>query len=411
MNRSRPVSPTPAHQAKLNLLRSLVIAYLAISPPSALFFAERLHALDPSQEPSSFLLASALVAAGDNLHAIWQLRQPVTFNPDPNAPDDPFGNQPGQARRNNAPQKLTRPATDCSIRCARLYATACAAVGRAKEGRETLARVLQPGLPLAPSSSSPLSPSEATTPAWTDLPSTLLPLSDPATLLDLDLAHLAYTPSASSSQADAERAILSFRKVLQRAPTCWEAIEALCELGTPPEVESLLPLPKRVPLQPVAANGQASERNGGAVGAGGGGAKPLSSSSGSNNGYPPPLGPSQTAGVNTAHQFSHANGAASSGGLFTPDVPLPNGRNGGGAGLFGLGGANGGAKGKGKEVVGLFGAVAPGLRRTGSGRYGQQAQMMMQGGDVSMLGDMTGDEYVASLSSFPLARSQATETD
>ncbi|GAA6023855.1 hypothetical protein JCM10207_005396 [Rhodosporidiobolus poonsookiae] len=361
------------------LLRHLALAFLPSSPQSAVFYAELLHSLDPTAESSAFLLAQALVATKEHLEALWVLRQPATFVPaTAEASDDPFGLQPAGARRwppqpSTSTGKLTRPAVDCSVRCARLYGDACAALGRAKEGREALARVLQPGVPLA----TPTALDEPL-PGFPALPESLPTLStdDPA-LLDLELARLAVAAH------ERDRAVLSFQKVLQRAPTCWEAIVGLCELGAPPDVDVLLPQPKKVnvPLANGQANGQqmTQQQQQQAV-------KPLSTSNGLGASYPPPLGPSQTA-VNTAW------GGASSGGLFTPtDVSAGAGagarQNGG---LFGQ--ANGNGKGKGKEVVGLFGNV-PVLRRTGSGRYG--------GADVSMMGDTsTADESSFDASFYP----------
>ncbi|GAA5861650.1 hypothetical protein JCM8547_000694 [Rhodosporidiobolus lusitaniae] len=423
-----PPQPSLGHQHKLTLLRHLTFVYLPVSPSSALFYAERLVALEPHSESNSYLLAHAFVATGDHLEAIWHLRQPVSFTPESStsSADDPFSlrRPPHQSTSSSSLPKLTRPAVDCSIRCARLYAQACAHVGRAKEGREALARVLQPGVPFAPQSSQSLpspSPHFLTTTSsassssvsespWPSLPPPLAPLTDPLTLLDLDLARLALlsasSPSSSgSTSADAERAIVAFRKVLQKAPTCWEALEGLCELGAPPEVEGLLPVVKRAPLQQVqptqvqAQQVQQQQQVGGKPG--------LHQQS-----YPPPLGPSQTAAVNsawgtTAGGAGGANGFSSSGGLFTPDVIPPAGKQVGG-GLFGVGVLNGGGagvgggKGKARETVGLFGGagmVAPGLRRTGSGRHGANG-----GGDMSMMGDYTtGDESSFDTSFLPSA--------
>ncbi|BGP13674.1 anaphase-promoting complex subunit cdc27 [Rhodosporidiobolus nylandii] len=418
--RSRPPpAPSPsqlAHHSKLSLLKHLTLSHLSTSPASALFYAERLAALDPAAEPSAFLLARCLSATGEHLEAVWVLRQAVTYVPAPQTAGleggeaDPFGQGAGAGagggRRWAGQQaKVTRPALEASVRCARLYGEACAALGRAKEGREALFRVLQPGMPLAPVDPSSSSPS-------LDYPIENLPLvpfppsssssSDDPALLELDLARLALKSS------DADRAIVAFRRVLQRVPSCWEAIEALCELGAPPDVEALFPLPvKKAAAPPIPPQQQQAQVQ----------ARPLALSN-SSNGFsapsypPPPLGPSQSAGVNTAHPYP---AFSSSGGLFTPDAVGAGGIK--VAGLFGPGGGAAGAgmgvgigvggKGKGKDVGpgggggGLFG-MAPGLRRTGSGRYGGGGG---GGAEVSMMGlgvgDLTGDESSFDTSIYP----------
>ena len=75
--RGPPVSlATPARQ---QLLRTLILSSLSYSPQTALFFSERLYALDNSIEQSVYLIA--LVLAKNNRHdeAVWLLRQPVVF--------------------------------------------------------------------------------------------------------------------------------------------------------------------------------------------------------------------------------------------------------------------------------------------------------------------------------------------
>ncbi|BGP37723.1 anaphase-promoting complex subunit cdc27 [Rhodotorula kratochvilovae] len=339
--------PPPAHVYKLALLRQLAQAALPYSHVTALFFAERCHALDPAAESSAHLLASVLIAAAKHNDALWVLRQPVTFTPGAAATDthadDPFLGARRWPQASTSAGRLTRPAAEASVRCARLYGQACLALKRDKEGREALARVLQPGTPLAPG------PQHETDVSLLSVESSWLAPIDEATVVELELARLA------RKGGDYERAVQSFRSVLLKAPTSWEAIEALCALGAPPDVDALLPLKPRSTAssaQPAASQQVLQQQ------------RPLAPT----NSNPAPLGPSQTAAVNTA---LGAYGAAArarvgvmdgSGGLFTPsEVAVKPG------GLFGLH-----VKGKGKEVVpGLFGVgqVPPALRRTGSGRY------------------------------------------
>ncbi|GAA6029494.1 hypothetical protein JCM8097_003707 [Rhodosporidiobolus ruineniae] len=402
--RTRPLAqqPTLDKHTKVQLLKHLATSFLASSPSSALFFAERLHALDPLAEPSAYALASTLNATGAPLEALWTLRQPVTFTPS-QADSTTHAQEAGGAgpraagrwpQQSTSAGKLTRPAVECSVRCARLYGEACAATGRAKEGREALARVLQPGVPLVPADAPP---ADWLSTLSSDFPLAALPSADDPAAIELDLARLA------RKAGDAARAVVSFRRVLAAVPMCCEAIEGLCELGAPPDIEQLLPMPKRA----AAANGagqsqqQAAQQQQQVP--------PQTQQqqqqylrTATNGTYPPPLGPSQTAAVNTIWGgAANGNAFGSSGGLFTPTDAASAGGGGagfkpnGGGGLFGPGaGVNG--KGKGKEVVGLFGAAAPGLRRTGSGRYAGGAQ------DVSMLGDLSGaDESSFETSFYP----------
>ncbi|GAA5990103.1 hypothetical protein JCM11641_007068 [Rhodosporidiobolus odoratus] len=450
MSRGRPPSSNstsnPINQQKILLLKHLTLSSLSISPPSAIFYAERLAALDPASEPSTYLVAYSLVQSHNYLQALWHLRQPITFlstshnlsqfltAPNRRGPQPPIPS----TSSSSASSKLTRTAIECSLRCARLYADTCAKLGRAKEGREVLARVLQPGTYLVPSD--PASTLSTGTfegsGGWSDALPTF-PLSagsdDPAAL-DLELARLA------KAAGDAQRAIISFRKVLERVPTCWEAIQGLCDLGAPPDVEALLPMPVKKVLPALlntsstatSSSSQTGTTHSGLNGNGHGShppqTRPLGLSN-SSNGYsslssstngPPPLGPSQTASVNTAW----ANPPfSSSGGLFTPGDASAlgggaggpgGGGGGGGGGLFGTMGA-GGAKGKGKEVVGLFGVGLggmgvqhPGLRRTGSARLQYGGLGMNGNGDVSMMG--TGDLSAGDDSSFDTSFYPAPQT-
>ncbi|BGP22607.1 20S cyclosome subunit BimA/Nuc2/Cdc27 [Rhodotorula toruloides] len=355
---------------KSTILRQLASDALAYSPQTALFYAERLHALESTAEPAAHLLAQTQIAARRHHDALWTLRQPVSFAPTL-APtpldqlDDPFGavgDAGGAAavaaasRRWPQPStsagRLTRPAVECSVRCARLYAEACAELKRDKEGREVLAFVLQPGVPLAPSPPLDNPDVAANSDSSTDA---AFPRADEATVVELELARLA------RRGGDYERAVVGFRKVVAKLPTCWEAVEALCLLGHPPDVDVLYPLPDRqratTATPPVSAGSTVTHALQ---------QRPLAPS----NSHPPPLGPLQTAVVNTVVPLTGApsrlrdgDGSAGEGGLFTPtEIQVKPG------GLFGVNG-----KGKGKQVPGLFGAagagVPPPLRRNGSGRY------------------------------------------
>ncbi|BGO97485.1 putative 20S cyclosome subunit BimA/Nuc2/Cdc27 [Rhodotorula toruloides ATCC 204091] len=374
---------TLAHKSAI--LRQLASDALAYSPQTALFYAERLHALDATAEPAAHLLAQTQIAARRHHDALWTLRQPVSFAPTL-APtpsdqlDDPFGAAAGAgaaaARRWPQPStsagRLTRPAVECSVRCARLYAEACAELKRDKEGREALAFVLQPGVPLAPSPP-PLDNPDVAANSDSSI-AAAFPRADESTVVELELARLA------RMGGDYERAVVGLRKVVAKLPTCWEAVEALCLLGHPPDVDTLYPIPVRqratTATPPVSAGSTVTHAP----------QRPLALS----NSNPPPLGPSQTAVVNTVLPLTGApgrlrngGGPIGEGGLFTPtEIQVKPG------GLFGVNG-----KGKGKEVQGLFAAAGAGapppLRRTGSGRYA----------DMSM--DTTGVEDSFDASFYP----------
>lgn len=303
--------------ARQSLLKQLTTSSCSYSAPTALFFAERLHALDNSHEPAAFLLASLLAHQGSHLDAIHILRQPISFLPQQPTPPDPNDN-PFQAppRRWTQSTRTVRPAIEASLRCARLYSQSCLALGRHQEGRDLLAKLLLPNTPLAPQD--PI-----------DLPLAFPANSDSASqphVLHLELARLA------RNAGEHARAIQSYRKVLDANPWCWEALEGLCSEGAPPDADSLYPPrprpPHSAPISPLPNH-----------------SRPLQPTST----HPPPLGPSQTSAVNSAFSFSKArgphngNGAPAEGlGFFTPSdtaspvlgAGLVKGK---GGGLFGLG--------------------------------------------------------------------------
>lgn len=335
---------TPATTQRQALLRHLTLSALPNSPISALFFAERLHALDAhSNEPATFLLALVLHRNHRFNEAIWILRQPLSFQPDPtSAPshhsstynDNPFApstsNNPARRWPTNA--RIVRPAVECSVRCARLYAQCCLALNRDKEGRDVLAKVLLPGVPLI-SPDATLDTNQLFSILGPDLNNNN---TDPH-VVDLELARLA------QRAGEHERAIQSYRKVLEANPWCWEALEGLCAEGAPPDPDVLYPPRPRPPhSQPISPlpNATASSSTTSRP------LQPLPS-------HPPPLGPSQNSTVNSSFSFNKvpARGASGGGagmmgdglGFFTPsDTSTPVMMGGGGAvnkgkgaGLFG----------------------------------------------------------------------------
>ena len=102
---------------------------------------------------------------------------------------------------------------------------------------------------------------------------------------DLELARLA------RNAGEPDRAAVGFRKAIEANPWCWEALDALCSLGHPPDPDQLFPprprtassqQPPSQPISPVASTTHAYRQ--------------LAS-------HPAPLGPSQTSAVNSAVPF------------------------------------------------------------------------------------------------------------
>ncbi|GAA5933128.1 anaphase promoting complex subunit CDC27 [Sporobolomyces koalae] len=289
----------PALAPRQALLRELSLAALPYSLETSLFYAERLYALDASLEPSVYLLASVHERLGQHHQALHLVRQPVAFTAAPVAAsgsgssgtdaaavaDDLFGAVHAMPRLNRSTSstsatKLSRPAIECSVRCARLYGRMCAKVGRDKEGRQALFRIMQPATPLVSTSSEPLE---------------LAPLSvtraDEATVIDLEMARLA------RSGGELERAVQSYAKVLFKLPSCWEALESLCQMGVVPfDIDTLYPVKPRPPPVPSPQPQQ-----------------PWPTQPARN--HPPPLGPALNSTVNAAFPFSRRNGD-------TQDTPL-----------------------------------------------------------------------------------------
>ena len=289
--------------ARVALLKQVALSSLQQSPLTSLFFAERLVALDPVKEESVYLIALSLAQNERTDEAIWSLRQPVAFVPSLNL-DDPAAPS-GSHRRAPVTKSLSRPALECSIRCARLYAQQCHRAGRDKEGRDALAKVLSPGTPLVPSTAT-TSPLDA---AFELSPAAAFKDTE-AWVYDLELARLA------RRAGEPDRAVVAFRKVLAANAWCWEALEQLCLLGHPPDPDQLFParprapnhhLPPSQPISPVTSTQQQQPRP-----------------------FPAPLGPSQTSAVNSAVPFvvpkqrgQTMGGSTSDGlGLYTPGEPM-----------------------------------------------------------------------------------------
>ncbi|GAA5911646.1 anaphase promoting complex subunit CDC27 [Sporobolomyces salmoneus] len=368
----------PPPSSRASLLHSLAVTALGYSLETALFYAERLYALESLAEPSVYLLSTIHFRLEQYHQAAYLLRQSVTLNPTPSQgerkqnEEDLFGGASAADSKLNrngggttttlssSSSRQTKPAIECSVRCARLYGQICTKLGRDKEGRLALFRITQPFNSLVSTSSDPL---ESTTPPL--VPTVQI---EEATVLELEMARLA------KKGGENERAIQSYTKVLAKLPSCWEALETLCHLGAPPtDLDSLYPIrsrPSQVLPQSISSSSSST-------------AAPLLQSTTTtqshlNRSHPPPLGPSLNSTIN-APPFSFGrprNGDMQETplGYSTPAEPGQVG--GGGFAKFygaalGMGGA--GLKGKGKEPWLMGGGGNGGglpLRRTASGRYG-----------------------------------------
>ncbi|GAA6012125.1 hypothetical protein JCM11491_001758 [Sporobolomyces phaffii] len=354
--RALPAAALASSPSLVSLLHSLSLNFFTSSLETSLFYAERLYALDATLEPSVFVLATVLSKLGRPHEALHLLRQSVTFDAAPGShadqakpDDDLFGGPratrsiPASTSATSNNTRLSRPAIECSVRCARLYGQICAELGRDKEGRQALYRITQPWNPLVATSSDPLVDAHVASTVQIE----------EAIVVDLELARLA------KKGGERERAVQSYTKVLSKLPSCWEALETLCQLGVPPtDLDSLYPVRLRPspvpPQQQQAPSVQPSTL-------------PLRSQ------HPPPLGPSLNSAINAPPPFSFGrprNGDMQETpiGYSTPADPAQVGVN----KFYGGGPVGAGVKGKGREAW-MIGGGAPGglpLRRTASGRYG-----------------------------------------
>lgn len=302
------MSRDAAQPARVALLRHLVLAFLGASPSSALFYAERLHALDAQREHACYLLALALERTKRPREAMHVLRQPVapmSDSPGTSAMGSTMAAAPPATSHANKRRGAQKPATaaaaaqslfhssqsqslasrsplpacETTVRCARLYASCASQVGASKDALDALMRanVLSQDLSALATSPAPDEPLHTLSEPWA---------------LALEFAR------AARSADNASTAIRAFSSALENNPWCWEALEGLCALGASVDPTQLFPVrpgSKAVPpsispdiLQPTSPQQST--------------APPLRAH------HPAPLGPSQS---------SNAAGL----GLFTPNVP------------------------------------------------------------------------------------------
>ena len=267
----------------LSTLSWLSESALPVSPSSALFYAQLLYSLESKSEESSYWLSAALHATHRTTEAIHTLSQSL----------------------NN------KAIYSSSIRAANLYANCNISLNRPAIALATLSALstTPPATLITPTVHHP-----STLPFTFHLP--------PAILQRLLLARTAHAAANHSS------AIQAYTTVIQANPYCWEALEALADLGAPPNPLLLYPIrPHHPPLHSTNAH-------------------PSTSALPANPPPSLPLGPAQTSVFNTvAHQGKQRSAG-----------PLPqtieNLATGQGLGFFtppelGNGNGNGSVKGKG----------------------------------------------------------------
>ena len=270
----------------LSALRVLAESALSASPLSSLFYAQLLYALDSKSEDGSYHLAAALHATDRTTEAVHTLSHSLH----------------------------ARPLYQSSPRAANLYASCNT-------------RLHRPALALHALSHLAATPPASLLAPTPPHPSTLH-FAFELTPLATQQLLLARTAHAAANHA---LAIATYTTIIQANPYCWEALEALADLGTPPNPLQLYPLrPASTPL-PL---------------------PPLPSTSTLPVVPPPPLplGPAQTSVFNTVAQQSKQrsagpppqtieNLATGEGlGFFTPpEAGNPNGSVRGKGALFGMG--------------------------------------------------------------------------
>ncbi|KAK4048734.1 anaphase-promoting complex subunit cdc27 [Microbotryomycetes sp. JL221] len=314
------------HATRQALLRHITVTTLATSPTTALFFAERLHALDATSEANIFLLAFTLAAVNQPLQAMHALKKQVTVTTRTSSIDSGSSNgkdwTPDDASLGhfNAATRMTttttgikssrstKSATQASLRCARLYAKCCLQLGKAQEGRVVLDQAARAAATNGLSQAPPDPQLDNALSIGTMHSSNSRQHTVDAVAIALELAHLA------AQAREHERAIQAYHRALDAQSWCWEAIEGLCAHGAPIDSEALYPSRPRhpttaAPISPLpqqaaqsisAATTSVAARAYTAV-------------------HPPPLGPSQTSVVNSAGvhrtRSGHENGGL---GFFTP---------------------------------------------------------------------------------------------
>ncbi|GAA96726.1 uncharacterized protein L969DRAFT_97077 [Mixia osmundae IAM 14324] len=219
------------------LLRALISRALHVKlDKTALFLAEQLHALRPSDEIATFWLARCLVVDAEPHAALHLLHNTQVHASQSGASTSTWASSstqhltPAFSRRagKQPGHQATEAAYGASVRCATVYAQACRAIGRAKEGQAVLSAAKRQSL---------LHTS----------------IADPETLVDdrveLDLPmqldptdasiHFQLGQLAQEAQ-EPDEAVKHYRDALESCWYCWDAYEALCRLGRPPHLEAVL---------------------------------------------------------------------------------------------------------------------------------------------------------------------------
>lgn len=278
------------------LLSKLIISSLSQSIETALFLSELLYSIDSTSEPSAYLLALSYQQSNCYNQAIHILRQPIIITTTTQSTTN------STTTTRTTRRQPTIPCIEATLRSATLYSQCCQSLNRVKEATSILSKAINLNLPIT------LSPNHINP----NTPTTAQPNLEPW-VLQLELARLA------RKSGEHDTAILGYRKVLQANAWCWEAIEALCQQGSPPNIDLLFPHRPTPPLpNPTAPLSPPTFPS-----------RPLPN--------PAPLGPSQTFAVNSPPPPTHVKNRNGGDGLnfLTP--------------MEGTGGATMGATGGGKE--------------------------------------------------------------
>lgn len=220
--------------ALIDYLTSIVAQALSAEMHgTALFLAERLHAILPTDEAPTYFLAYALLKTHNAAGAMDVLRQPIRKR-------DVLHSKTANAPKNYYTQyrssQVTKPAYQSSLRCAWVYSQACDVVGRNREGQDRLQQAIDKmGRDQVDSSEMQLPRSES---------------APTNAAMYLKMAQM----SIKGNKAD--KAETYFMTALEECWWCWEAWEGLCLMGRVPDAESHFAFQRQ--YDPSVVNGHAN---------------------------------------------------------------------------------------------------------------------------------------------------------
>ncbi|WRT66427.1 uncharacterized protein IL334_003383 [Kwoniella shivajii] len=196
---------TLSSQSQPNLLRRLQQLSLNSPTPTSLFYARIWHSLFPSTDndhESLHTLAVCFLQSEEPYSALHLVRDSAGVD----FPDD-----------ESDPRRKQIPCYGCAL----MVAKCCQKIGRFSEGQAVLNRALKRCSPTGLPTPSPASTSAS--------------------------AHLTLACLSHKGKAP-EAAVENYQKALQEDPWLWEAFTGLCDIGSPPSLESIFldpPVPSR----------------------------------------------------------------------------------------------------------------------------------------------------------------------